>query len=362
MNPENASNFPGSPTNNPQPIVPNASQSKNNNHYFNLNLNAKSFTVPKQYKKIQMSPASPKYQANNLKITEVYEDNFVKEITRIGKYLKQYPYIGMDTEFPGIVYKCPMASHDFYYQFTKVNVDKLKLIQLGITLTNEKGEYPPNAGTWQFNFKFDIDNDENCKDSINMLINSGIDFSVIKSKGINHTLFAEYFIVSGLVLNEDVTWICFNGLSDFAYLLALVTNQLLPQNEVDFQKLLEIYFPNIYDIKYLINDIDTYKGGLNKLAKDLNVERTGEIHQAGSDSQVTSEVFFRLIKNNIINHDIIGGEKNVIYGIGPGADDLETFGYTSFDKGVDVNGLLQNINIGFRSPGNFNTKQQFNYY
>ena len=94
------------------------------------------------------------------KIIDVYEDNFIKEIKRIGKYLKQYPYIGMDTEFPGIVYPCTSISSDFYYQFIKTNVDKLKLIQLGITLTNAKGEQPPNTATWQFNLKFDIDKDE----------------------------------------------------------------------------------------------------------------------------------------------------------------------------------------------------------
>lgn len=77
------------------------------------------------------------------KIIEVYQDNFIKEIKRIGKYLKQYPYIGMDTEFPGIVYPCISNAPDFYYQYIKLNVDKLKLIQLGITLTNGKGEQPP---------------------------------------------------------------------------------------------------------------------------------------------------------------------------------------------------------------------------
>ena len=86
-------------------------------------------------------------------IIEVYEDNFIQEIKRIGKYLKQYSYIGMDTEFPGVVYPCPQNSPDFYYQYVKANVDKLNLIQLGITLTNSKGERPPNTSTWQFNLK-----------------------------------------------------------------------------------------------------------------------------------------------------------------------------------------------------------------
>ena len=44
----------------------------------------------------------------------------------------------MDTEFPGVVYPCPSFSTNFYYKFTKANVDKLKMIQLGISLFNKK--------------------------------------------------------------------------------------------------------------------------------------------------------------------------------------------------------------------------------
>ena len=46
-------------------------------------------------------------------------------------------------------------------------------------------------------------------DSITILSNSGIEYHII--------FFAEYFLTSGLVLNDDITWISFNGLSDFAY-------------------------------------------------------------------------------------------------------------------------------------------------
>ena len=92
-------------------------------------------------------------------------------------------------------------------------------------------------------------------------------------------------------------------------MLRLVLNEDLPNDELDFLQTLKIYFPNLYDIKYLINDNDNFKGGLNKLAKELNVERTGEMHQAGSDSIVTIDVFFKLIKNNDINKtDLLNGK------------------------------------------------------
>ena len=163
------------------PSSPYRSNSTSANHY--LNINAKSYMSPKIYTKLksQNSPLNSQFQTTN-RIIEVYADNFIKEIKRIGKYLKSYPFIGMDTEFPGIVFPCPSYTPDFYYKFTKVNVDKLKLIQIGITLTNEKGEYPPSTSTWQFNLKFDVEKDKHSIDSISMLIECGIDFDILKKK------------------------------------------------------------------------------------------------------------------------------------------------------------------------------------
>lgn len=42
------------------------------------------------------------------------------------------------------------------YQIIKMNVDNLKLIQVGFTLTDEDGNFPEGVSTWQFNFKFDM--------------------------------------------------------------------------------------------------------------------------------------------------------------------------------------------------------------
>ena len=313
------------------------------NQTFVLNLNANPFLVQKSQKKNTSPSKSINYRNQSSRIKEVYSDNFIQEIKNISNYLPQYPYVGMDTEFPGVIYPCPVATEDFYYIYTKVNVDKLKLIQLGITLTNDKGEYPPGTCTWQFNLYFDVEKDQHSNDSISMLYNSGIDFKLMKNKGISHSLFAEYLTTSGLVLNEKITWICFNGSSDFAYLLKYLINSPLPDDEKEFIELINLYFPNVYDVKYLVNDSENYKGGLNKLAKELDVERSGEIHQAGSDSQVTSDVFFRLIRNNAITQNDLNEGKNIIYGIGEGNNMAETFNYTQFENGLDISYLYQNI-------------------
>ena len=328
-----------------------------------LNLNAKAFLTQKSQKKNIVSPTNSNvnYHNQSNRIKEVYADNFIQEIKNISGYLSQYPYVGMDTEFPGVIYPCPVANEEFYYAYTKVNVDKLKLIQLGITLTNDKGEYPPGTCTWQFNLHFDVDKDQHSNESISMLYNSGIDFKLMKNKGIPHSLFAEYLMTSGLVLNEKITWICFNGSSDFAYLLKNLIGGPLPQSEKDFIELINLYFPNLYDIKYLVNDSETYKGGLNKLAKELDVERSGEIHQAGSDSQVTSDVFFRLVTNNIISLNELNEGKNIIYGIGEGNNMAETFNYTQFENGLDISYLYQNIgNNMFTYKNNNNVRNNLN--
>ena len=54
---------------------------------------------------------SPKKR--NSKLIEVYSNNFIEEIKHLSSYLEDYNYIGMDTEFPGIVYKLDSYTDDF---------------------------------------------------------------------------------------------------------------------------------------------------------------------------------------------------------------------------------------------------------
>jgi hypothetical protein len=136
-----------------------------------------------------------------------------------------------------------------------------------------------------------------------MLIQAGIKFEEHARKGIDHRLFAEYLIGSGLILNEDVKWVCFHGGFDFGYLLKMLMGEKLPDDENDFHKFLVIYFPNFYDVKSMIKDIDNLKNtGLSKLATELQIKRIGSAHQGGSDSLLTLSTFFKLkelyFKNN----------------------------------------------------------------
>ena len=96
-------------------------------------------------------------------------------------------------------------------------------------MSDAKGRMPSPVSTWQFNFDFDELLDYKDKKSIAMLVNSGIDFELLKSHGIPPSYFGEKIINSGLVLNFSLTWICFHGCFDMAYFLKLLTQDKLPQ-------------------------------------------------------------------------------------------------------------------------------------
>ena len=292
-------------------------------------------------------------KSTKVNIIEVYEDNFIEEIKRISEYLEDYNYIGMDTEFPGIVYGVNYTQ-DFYYKALKVNVDSLKMIQLGITLCNDKGEYPDDISTWQFNLKFDYKKDQIASNSFTMLCNCGIDFGKLKKNGIDHAKFAEYLTISGLVLNPDVHWISFHGSYDFAYLLRLLLNTELPETESEFTDELIEYFPSHYDIRILVQGKENLKGGLNRLAQYLEVLRVGKTHQAGSDSVVTADVFFKLIQNNFIDMESVEQDKNILFGLGEGANDEETIQYTKFNTNINGGNYNYMNNANMIPPSNKN--------
>jgi len=65
---------------------------------------------------------------------------------------ERYKIVGMDTEFPGIVYRitenAEMIPYDVEYKGIKMNVDKLKVIQVGLSFADDNGFLPPGVCTW----------------------------------------------------------------------------------------------------------------------------------------------------------------------------------------------------------------------
>ncbi|KAL6221388.1 hypothetical protein ACLB2K_009139 [Fragaria x ananassa] len=261
-------------------------------------------------------------KSDDVLIREVWNDNVDAEFELIRNIVDEYPYIAMDTEFPGIVSRALGTfknSFDYNYQTLKLNVDLLKLIQLGLTFSDENGNLP-TCGTdkycvWQFNFcNFNLNEDMYAPESIELLTHSGMDFKKNNEKGIDARRFSELLMTSGIVLNENVVWVTFHSGYDFGYLLKLLTCKDLPDSQTKFFELINLYFPTIYDVKHLMRFCNSLHGGLNKLAELLDVERVGISHQAGSDSLLTSFTFMKL-KNNFFS----GSPKKyagVLYGLG----------------------------------------------
>lgn len=267
---------------------------------------------------------------DTLRVREVWADNLEEEMRLIRSVVSDFPYLAMDTEFPGVVAR-PVGnfknSGEYHYQTLRLNVDMLKLIQLGLTFTDERGGLPrvnDELCVWQFNFReFRLSDDMYAEDSIELLKQSGIDFAQNETRGIDVASFGELLMISGIVLNDEVRWITFHSGYDFGYLLKVLTCAPLPPAEADFFELLKVYFPNIYDIKYLMKFCDSLHGGLNRLAETLDVERIGPQHQAGSDSLLTSATFLRLARTFFDGVAGVRAHCGVLYGLGAdGANEM----------------------------------------
>lgn len=245
---------------------------------------------------------------------------------------------------------------DYHYQCLRTNVDMLKIIQIGLSLFNEDGQTPPakidsqdltdrrngNASgpfpyAWQFNFKFSLKDDMFNETSIESLRQAGIDFAALERDGIDPHEFASLLIPSGLVCFENVHWISFHGGYDFGYLTKLMICRPLPNDEVEFDQIMKLYFPSTYDVKHLLKhaiklhnsgmltpaDPSTIevlqkfeaKSGLENIGETLKIKRVGSAHQAGSDSLLTGRVFFAL-REKIFNGEISDEHLGKVWGLG----------------------------------------------
>lgn len=84
----------------------------------------------------------------------------------------------------------------------------------------------------------------------------------------------------------------FSGI-DLAYLLKMCLGHNIPYKFNAFMAFLRMYFPYVYDIRYIIHALEEKKGSLGATASSLEVTRSGTQHQAGSDSMLTGDVFFK---------------------------------------------------------------------
>lgn len=63
------------------------------------------------------------------------------------KCLKKTKYIGIDTEFPGVVVHGDNLNYN-QYSLVRENCNKLKMIQIGLSLFDKNGNLVTNDATW----------------------------------------------------------------------------------------------------------------------------------------------------------------------------------------------------------------------
>uniref|UniRef100_A0A0N4ZNB8 poly(A)-specific ribonuclease n=1 Tax=Parastrongyloides trichosuri TaxID=131310 RepID=A0A0N4ZNB8_PARTI len=238
---------------------------------------------------------------SDIQIIDVWRGNLREAFSIINKLVEIYPFVSVDSEFPGVV-ATPIGDFksrkEFNFKRIICNVELLKVIQIGFTFFNADGSLPPGNPVFQFNFEFNIYEDYYSTKSIDLLQKSGIDFNKHQKDGISMDDFGELLTTSGLLANPKIIWLAFSSGFDFCYIIKTILCRHPPLDEMKFTRLINTLFPSSVDLKILLNEPEPssvkLQGGLQDVALMLQVERFGLQHTAGSDALLTGKTFFMI--------------------------------------------------------------------
>ncbi|URD76596.1 CAF1 family ribonuclease [Musa troglodytarum] len=226
----------------------------------------KGFLCPPPCRSCGLSDSGPSMSKiedeDAVEIRDVWADNLEAEFAVIRDVVDDFAFVAMDTEFPGVAVR-PLGEFktvaDHNYRILRANVDLLHLIKLGLTFSDAGGNLPTSSTAGarpivrQFNFReFDVG-----RDVSNPTPSTSSGNRALICRGIGRT-----------------------GSTPSV----------------------------VYDIKHLLKFSNSLHGGLNNVAEQLEVERVGICHQAGSDSLLTARAFRKLMGTALLGQlrDMLG--------------------------------------------------------
>jgi CCR4-NOT transcription complex subunit 7/8 len=283
-------------------------------------------------------------QVPDLQVRPVTAANYETELDCIGFLLARYPYVAIDTEYPGTVHRprppWMAAERDLSpperYALVKANVDEIPVVQLGITLCDWFGNVPTFADgdgrqhevAWEVTFSdFDVHRHRHAPESVAFLQSRGLDFDHARARGVSSAAFAAMLaavLSSPAWRLEEVTWAAFGGAHDFAYLVKMLAGgRPLPGTWHEFAALAgDLLGGRVFDAKYMAEHCertDLSGGGLRGVAASLRVrqdlpERPAWL--AGRKSYVASRVFTAM-RRRVMYRDGGASREGLIDGLHP---------------------------------------------
>lgn len=234
-------------------------------------------SVPQRLFDMHMMPP-PQHQVPVIK--EVWKFNLEHEFAALRLFIADKlagVYISIHQEIPGIVAR-PVGtfklSSDYHFQTLRLNLDLLSLIQLSLCAVKISGNDVSNLVIWQFNFLYDLSKEMFNEEHLLMLSQTAqINFNLHMSQGVPHLAFAELMIESGLLLDTSIHWVSYHLGYDLGFLVSLLTNEPLPNEEKEFFWWCVKYFPNFLDLKHIGNQLlhkgtDVGNGDVGKLTSN----------------------------------------------------------------------------------------------
>jgi CCR4-NOT transcription complex subunit 7/8 len=213
--------------------------------------------------------------------------------------LSRYPFVAIDTEYPGTVHLPPPGRSERQlapyerYALVKAYVDELPIVQLGITLCDEYGNLPLVTGSdgrplelaWEVTFSdFDARRDRHAPESVAFLQSQGVDFDQARKRGVSSAAFAAKLaaVLSAHQQRQrdgELTWAAFGGAHDFAYMVRMLAGgQPLPDTWHEFvAQARDLLGGRLFDAKYMAEHCERADlcggGGLRRVATSLRVQR-----------------------------------------------------------------------------------------